>query len=74
MEDAGLIIRLKDSKDERAFCLELTPAGTNAAKRALPQVQRANRKLLSRFDESELEVVARFLTTIIEETQKGDLI
>lgn len=75
LERAGLLRREPNPKDARASLLSLTPRGEEVRARSLALVRKLTSEVTAGFDASELDVVARFLTTIVERcgTEEGPL-
>jgi MarR family transcriptional regulator, organic hydroperoxide resistance regulator len=65
MEKNGLIVKKNSDTDGRASQLFLTDKGRDIGEKAHPMVAEYNRSLLEQFTVSEIEVVHRFLDTII---------
>jgi DNA-binding MarR family transcriptional regulator len=63
-ERAGLIERRPDESDRRASRLWLTEAGREARQRAKASIKALNAKLTKGFTEAELDIVARWLTSL----------
>jgi DNA-binding MarR family transcriptional regulator len=70
--EAGLIEKRADPDDGRAWRLWLTPAGRRALARAKAGVVELNARLTQGFSESEMDVVARWLSHVQAEFPKGD--
>ena len=70
--EAGLIEKRADPDDGRAWRLWLTPAGRRALARAKAGVAELNARLTQGFSESEMDVVARWLSHVQAEFPKGD--
>ena len=66
MEAAGLVQRKPSISDERAQLLFATAAGLKRAAAARPILGRLNTRLLQGFEEREIEVVGRFLKSIVD--------
>lgn len=66
MERNGLIVKKKSETDGRATHIFLSDKGRDISKMALPLVTEFNRDLQERFSGDEMEVIHRFLDTIIE--------
>lgn len=64
VERAGLVERHSDELDRRASRLWLTGAGRAALKRAKSGLAELNAQLTEGFTESEIDVVARWLTSL----------
>ena len=64
VERAGLVERYADELDRRASRLWLTDAGRAALKRAKSGLAELNARLTEGFTESEIDVVARWLTSL----------
>jgi len=64
MERAGLLERGLDENDRRASRLWLTDAGRAALKRSRANLTELNAKLTEGFTPSEIDVVARWLTSL----------
>jgi len=62
----GLIYKTDSEDDGRASHIYLTDKGRSIAKQAPPIVAEYNKKLLDQFTASEIEVIHKFLDTIIE--------
>jgi len=65
MGEASLVQRKPSATDERAQRLFATAAGINIATAARPIVAQLNTRLLQGFDEREIDVVERFLNSIV---------
>jgi len=63
-ERAGLIERRPDETDRRASRLWLTEAGRSARQRSRTGMKALNARLTEGFTEAEIDVVARWLTTL----------
>lgn len=63
-EKAGLIERRADETDGRVSRLWLTDAGRSARQRAKTRVKALNARLTEGFTEAEVDVVARWLTSL----------
>lgn len=63
-ERAGLIERRADDTDRRVSRLWLTDAGRSARQRAKTRMKDLNAKLTEGFTEAEVDVVARWLTSL----------
>lgn len=61
-----LIYKTHSENDGRAFHVFLTDKGRAIAKQAQPIVTEYNNELMDKFTASELEIIHRFLDTIIE--------
>jgi len=70
--EAGLIEKRADPDDGRAWRLWLTAAGRRALARAKAGVAELNARLTQGFSESEMDVVARWLSHVQAEFPKGD--
>jgi len=66
MGEAGLVQRKPSATDERAQRLFATAIGIKIAIAARPILARLNAQLLQGFSEPEIEVVDRFLNSIVE--------
>ncbi len=66
LEKNGLIVRKKSETDGRASNLFLTDKGHEVGIRALPMMKEFNQELLNKFSDSEIEIIHRFVDTIIE--------
>lgn len=75
LERAGLLRREPNPKDARASLLSLTPRGEEVRARSLALVRKLTSEVTAGFDASELDVVTRFLTTVVERcgTDEGNL-
>ena len=62
----GLIVKKKSETDGRASHIFLTDKGWDIGKKAQPLVSEYNNDLLERFKDDEIEVIHRFLNTIVE--------
>ena len=72
MTVANLIKRRADPDDGRAWRLWLTPAGRGAAARAKAGLSEVNARLTNGFSEAEIDVVARWLTSLQTSFPKGE--
>lgn len=70
--EAGLIEKRADPDDGRAWRLWLTPAGRRALARAKAGVAELNTRLTQGFSQTEIDVVARWLSHVQREFPKGD--
>jgi DNA-binding MarR family transcriptional regulator len=66
LERAGLVKREPSPDDKRASLLSLTAKGQSIHERAAPLIRRATVEATDGFTPNELEVVFRFLRTIID--------
>jgi DNA-binding MarR family transcriptional regulator len=64
MERAGLLRRAADGTDGRASRVYLTEAGHTARKRAVARTRLLNDRLMEGFSDREIDVVARWLTSL----------
>lgn len=64
MERAGLIERKRDEKDGRAQRVYLTEEGKKVRKRAVARAQTINNKLMDGFNDKDIDVVSRWLTSL----------
>lgn len=71
MEAAGLVRRAPDGKDGRAVRLALTDQGWAAREVAKKRAATANALLAEGFSEDELDIVARWLSTVADHFKKG---
>jgi DNA-binding MarR family transcriptional regulator len=72
MVEAGLIDKRADPDDGRAFRLWLTPAGRRALERSKIRVAELNARLTEGFSDAEIDVVARWLTSVQSKFPRGD--
>ena len=72
MVEAGLIEKRADPNDGRAWRLWLTPAGRKALARAKDNVAELNVRLTEGFSDAEIDIVARWLTSLQTKFPKGD--
>ena len=72
MNRSGLVERVPDSEDGRAFRLRLTTAGCTARKVAVRRARALNERLRDGFTDSELLVVARWLGSVSEKLPRED--
>lgn len=72
MTDANLIRRRADPDDGRAWRLWLTPAGRAALAQSKTGLAEINARLTDGFTEAEIDVVARWLTTMQTRFPKGE--
>jgi len=72
MVDAGLIEKRADPNDGRASRLWLAPAGRKALARAKANVADLNVRLTEGFSDAEIDIVARWLTSLQTKFPKGD--
>ncbi|MBV8271174.1 MAG: winged helix-turn-helix transcriptional regulator [Cupriavidus sp.] len=72
MERAGLLERGLDERDRRASRLWLTDAGRVALKRSKANLTELNARLTEGFTPSEIDVVARWLTSLQEKFPATD--
>ncbi len=66
MEKNGLVEKKPSETDGRASNICLTDRGRSIAREAKPLVMEYNRSLTKHFSDADLEVIHRFLDTIIE--------
>lgn len=71
-EKAGLIERRADETDGRASRLWLTDAGRAARQRSKSRMKDLNTKLTEGFTEAEIDVVARWLTSLQDKFPLAD--
>jgi len=64
MERAGLLRRVADGTDGRASRVYLTEAGLTARKHAVARTRALNARLTEGFTDREIEIVARWLTSL----------
>jgi DNA-binding MarR family transcriptional regulator len=72
MTAANLIKRRADPDDGRAWRLWLTPAGRVALARSKAGLSEVNARLTAGFSEAEIDVVARWLTSLQTSFPKGE--
>jgi DNA-binding MarR family transcriptional regulator len=72
MTAANLIKRRADPDDGRAWRLWLTPAGRAAMARSKAGLSEINARLTAGFSEAEIDVVARWLTSLQTSFPKGE--
>jgi DNA-binding MarR family transcriptional regulator len=72
MVEAGLIEKRTDPNDGRAWRLWLTPAGKKALARSKAGVAELNARLTEGFTDAEIEIVARWLTSLQAKFPKGE--
>lgn len=73
MQRGGFIERQRDPEDRRISRVTLTEAGRSALRKADVMLDDFNRRLGRDFDAQELEVVLRFLETVIHRIDSDDL-
>lgn len=66
LERAGMLRREPNPKDARGSLLSLTPQGEEVRARSLVLVRKLTTELTKGFSEGEVDVVARFLASIVE--------
>ncbi len=69
---SGLVERLPDLEDGRAFRLRLTVAGCEARKAAVRRAQALNERLRDGFTDDELAIVARWLGSVSDKFPRQD--
>lgn len=72
MAEAGLIEKRADPDDGRASRLWLTPAGRKALARTKASVAALNARLTEGFTQTEIDIVARWLSHVRATFPKGD--
>ena len=72
MVEANLIEKRADPDDGRAWRLWLTPAGRKALARTNAGVAELNARLTEGFSDAEIEIVARWLTSLQTKFPKGE--
>jgi DNA-binding MarR family transcriptional regulator len=72
MVEAGLIEKRADPKDGRASRLWLTQAGRKALARAKAGVADLNARLTEGFSDAEIDIVARWLSSVQTKFPKGE--
>jgi DNA-binding MarR family transcriptional regulator len=72
MVEADLIEKRADPNDGRAWRLWLTPAGKKALARSKAGVAELNARLTEGFTDTEIEIVARWLTSLQAKFPKGE--
>ena len=70
--EAGLIEKRADPDDGRAWRLWLTAAGRKALARAKAGVAELNARLIEGFSDAEIDIVARWLTSVQSKFPKGE--
>ncbi|MCP4618008.1 MAG: winged helix-turn-helix transcriptional regulator [Bradyrhizobium sp.] len=70
--EAGLIEKRADPDDGRAWRLWLTPSGRRARERAKAAATELNAKLMEGFTEAEIDIIARWLTSVRKKFPKGE--
>jgi DNA-binding MarR family transcriptional regulator len=70
MEGAGLVRRVPDAADGRSVRLVLTEQGRSAREVSKRLVASINARLVKSFSDSELDVVARWLTHVSEKFKR----
>jgi DNA-binding MarR family transcriptional regulator len=72
MAAAGLIERRADDNDARAWRVFLTPKGRKSLLRAKEVAGEMNARLAHGFSDAEIDIVARWLTSIQSKFPRGD--
>ena len=72
MMEAGLIEKRADPDDGRAWRLWLTASGRKALARSKAGVAELNARLTEGFSDAEIEIVARWLTSLQTKFPKGE--
>jgi DNA-binding MarR family transcriptional regulator len=72
MTAASLIQRRADPEDGRAWRLWLTPAGRAALARSKAGLSEVNARLTAGFSETEIDIVARWLTSLQTSFPRGE--
>jgi DNA-binding MarR family transcriptional regulator len=72
MMEAGLIEKRADPNDGRAWRLWLTASGRKALARSRAGVAELNARLTEGFSDAEIEIVARWLTSLQAKFPKGE--
>jgi len=72
LEREGLAERRPDPRDGRAFRLHLTDRGREVTKAAKPFLGRFNDRIEDGFTAAELDIVARFLSTLTDRFKDDD--
>lgn len=72
LEREGLAERRPDPHDGRAFRLHLTDRGREAAAAAQPTLARFNDRVEAGFTPAELDLVARYLSTLTDRFKEND--
>jgi DNA-binding MarR family transcriptional regulator len=72
MMEAGLIEKRADPNDWRAWRLWLTASGRKALARSRAGVAELNARLTEGFSDAEIEIVARWLTSLQAKFPKGE--
>jgi DNA-binding MarR family transcriptional regulator len=72
MMEAGLIEKRADPSDGRAWRLWLTASGRKALARTKAGVAELNARLTEGFSDAEIEIVARWLTSLQAKFPKGE--
>jgi DNA-binding MarR family transcriptional regulator len=70
--EAGLIEKRPDPEDGRAWRLWLTPSGRRARERAKANAAELNARLMEGFTDAEIDIVARWLTSVRKKFPKGE--
>lgn len=72
MAAVGLVERRADERDARAWRVFLTPKGRKSLVRAKEAARETNARLAQGFSDDEIDIVARWLTSIPSKFPKGD--
>lgn len=70
--EAGLIEKRADPEDGRAWRLWLTASGRRALARARAGAAELNARLMEGFSEAEIDIVARWLSSVQRKFPKGE--
>ncbi|TDD79377.1 MarR family transcriptional regulator [Actinomadura darangshiensis] len=67
LQDAGLIERVRNPVDRRAYLVTPTPSGTATQRRGRQRVNRAQRTLLAALDDQEQRTVTALLARTLQQ-------
>lgn len=74
MEKKGFVIRQKNPKDRRSFCIELTDSGRNLEEKLIPIAVKTHESLFGNFSEAEESQLRRILEKIEYNLSEGKAI
>jgi DNA-binding MarR family transcriptional regulator len=70
LERLGYASRVPSGKDRRIVCARLSEEGRAVVERARPVMQQRNEEFLAEFTPEEIEIVRRFLRTLVQRSRR----
>ncbi len=72
LERDGFVTRTADPEDARSNLVGLTPSGDAVRASTIPLIKRVTAQVTEGFSTAEMEVIYRFLNTVVERCAVGD--